>query len=271
MMRWALGVEYDGAPYSGWQAQHHAPSVQAELERALSRVADHPVSVVAAGRTDAGVHALGQVVHFDSPAHRPPHSWVLGCNTQLPDTISVRWAQLVGTDFHARYTATARSYKYVLFNQRARSAVYAARSAWWSYALNAQAMHEAAQQLLGENDFSSFQAAECQSRTPMRRLDAISVQQSGSFVTVSVTANAFVHHMVRNIVGTLLQVGQGKQPPAWVGEVLAARDRNAAGMTAPAAGLYLAHVSYPDEFEIPRSDGIDALPGAGWPGPVNTI
>ena len=262
MMRWAVGIEYDGAPYSGWQFQPHAPSVQAELERALSGVANHPVSVVAAGRTDAGVHALGQVVHFDSPAPRQPHGWVLGCNTVMPDTVSVRWAQLVSDEFHARYSATARSYRYVIFNQRARSAVFAARSAWWSYALDAEAMHSAAQHLLGERDFSSFRAAECQSRTPMRRMDAITVRRRGSFVTVDVTANAFVHHMVRNIVGTLLQVGQGKHDPDWVAEVLAARDRSAGGMTAPAAGLYLAHVSYPDEFEIPSSDGIDALPGA---------
>lgn len=262
MMRWALGIEYDGAPYSGWQAQPHAPSVQAELEGALSAVADHPVNVVAAGRTDTGVHSLGQVVHFDSPAQRQPHGWVLGCNTTLPDTVSVRWAQLVSEDFHARYSAIARSYRYVIFNQRARSAVFAARSAWWSYALNADAMHTAAQCLLGEQDFSSFRAAECQSRTPMRRLDAIAVRRNGSFVVVDVTANAFVHHMVRNIVGSLLQVGQGKRPSEWMAELLAARDRNRAGMTAPAAGLYLAHVSYPDGFEIPRSDGIDALPGA---------
>ena len=261
-MRWALGIEYDGAPFSGWQAQHHAPSVQAELERVLSKVADHPIAVTAAGRTDAGVHALNQVVHFDTPALRQAHGWVLGSNTALPDAVSVRWAQPVSHDFHARYSALARSYRYVIFNQRARSAVFAARSAWWSYALDAEAMHEAAQHLLGELDFSSFRAAECQSRTPMRRMDAISVARRGSFVTVDVTANAFVHHMVRNIVGTLLQVGQGKQPPDWVADVLAARDRNRAGMTAPAAGLYLAHVSYPDEFEIPRSDGIDALPGA---------
>lgn len=261
-MRWALGVEYDGAAYSGWQAQHHAPSVQAELERALSGVANHPVNVIAAGRTDAGVHALNQVVHFDTPSLRPAHGWVLGCNSTLPETISVRWAQPVGDTFHARYSAAARSYRYVIFNQRSRSAVFAARSTWWSYALDAAAMHVAAQHLLGEQDFSSFRAAECQSRTPMRRIDAISVARNGSFVTVDVTANAFVHHMVRNIVGTLLLVGQGKQRADWVAEVLAARDRNTAGMTAPAAGLYLAHVSYPDEFEIPRSDGIDALPGA---------
>lgn len=261
--RWAIGVEYDGAPFSGWQAQHHAPSVQAEVERALSRVANHPVAVTAAGRTDAGVHALGQVVHFDTAALRPDFGWVLGCNTGLPGSISLRWARPVSGDFHARHSATARSYRYVIFNRRARSAVFAARSAWWSYALDADAMHAAAQHLLGEQDFSSFRAAECQSRTPMRRLDAVSVRRSGSFVIVDVTANAFVHHMVRNIVGTLFQVGQGKRPVDWVAEVLAARDRNAGGMTAPAAGLYLAHVSYPDEFEIPRSDGIDALPGAG--------
>lgn len=261
-MRWAVGVEYDGAPYAGWQAQPHAPSVQAELERALSGVANHGVQVHAAGRTDAGVHALGQVVHFDSPATRKPYAWVLGCNTTLPGSISVRWAQLVSADFHARYSARARSYRYVIFNARARSAVFAPRSAWWSYALDADAMHTAAQHLLGEQDFSSFRAAECQSRTPMRRMDAISVRRNGSFVVVDITANAFVHHMVRNIVGSLFQVGQGKRSADWMAELLAARDRKVAGMTAPAAGLYLTHVSYPDDFEIPRSDGIDALPGA---------
>lgn len=251
MARIAIGIEYDGTSYSGWQQQSHCRSVQQELQQALSRVADHPVDLTAAGRTDAGVHALEMVAHFDSAADRPLQAWVLGGNAQCAPDIAVLWAHAVPGDFHARHSALARTYRYRILNRRMRPALDRARVCWVRHPLDAGRMHAAAQALVGEHDFSSFRAAECQSPTPLRRLDAVAVSRDGDTVDIVVTANAFLHHMVRNIAGTLLAVGRGDRPAEWVGAVLAARDRTVAGVTAPPQGLYFAAAAYPPGFGLP--------------------
>lgn len=253
MTRWAAAVEYLGTPYSGWQSQPHAPSVQAALETALSRVADHTVETVAAGRTDAGVHGFNQVIHFDSSSERTPYAWLLGTNTNLPEDVALRWVQPIASDFHARFSARSRSYRYVIHNARFRSALLFGRAAWVAWSLDADAMHRAAQALLGENDFSAFRDAECQSRTPMRNVHSIGVRRQGSFVVLDIRANAFLHHMVRNIAGSLIEVGGGRRPEAWITEVLASRQRTRAGMNAPACGLYFVDAEYPSQFAIPEA------------------
>jgi tRNA pseudouridine38-40 synthase len=250
--RIALGVEYVGSGFVGWQANSGLRSLQGELEGALSKVADHAVNVVAAGRTDAGVHAFQQVVHFDSQATRSEYAWLLGTNTNLPPDVCLRWVRPVPDEFHARYAALSRAYRYVIHNERARSALLYQRAGWWPQPLDAQAMHAAAQSLIGERDFSAFRDSQCQSPTPMRNMHSIRVARSGEFVVIDVRANAFLHHMVRNIAGTLVEVGLGKQPPRWVAEVLASRSRIHAGMTAAAAGLYFAGPQYPAEFALPE-------------------
>lgn len=256
MNRVAVRVEYDGSAYAGWQRQPHAPSVQAEVEEALSRVADKPVDVVCSGRTDAGVHALGQVIHFDTPATRPDHAWVFGANSHLPPDISLRWARPVAGDFHARYTAMAREYRYLILDHPARSALFARRAAHSRHRLDAAAMHAAAQALLGERDFSAFRAAGCQSNTPMRRLERIAVERHGDLLVVDIRANAFVHHMVRNIVGSLQLVGRGLEAPEWIGELLASRDRRLGGATAPAHGLYFLRAVYPEKYGLPPNEPV---------------
>jgi tRNA pseudouridine38-40 synthase len=258
-MRLAIGVEYVGTRYAGWQRQPYAPSVQAEVERALAAIAAHPVAVTCAGRTDTGVHALGQVVHFDTESLRPMRGWTLGANTELPPDVAVQWVAPVPDDFHARYSATARTYRYLIVNRATRAPLFRGR-AWCVYApLDAERMHAAAQALVGEHDFSAFRAAECQSRVPIRRLQRLEVRRAGEQLTVEVTANAFLHHMVRNLVGTLVEVGDGSQPVEWVAETLASRDRRLAGPTAPPDGLYFARVEYPARFGLPSG------PGAGDP------
>lgn len=261
--RIAACVEYDGTAYKGWQTQPHAPSVQDRVERALSRVADHPVHVVCSGRTDAGVHSLGQVIHFDTTAERPDHAWTFGANTHLPADISLRWCRPVPADFHARYSALAREYRYLILDHPARSALFADRAAHSRHRLDETVMHAAAQKLLGEHDFSAFRAADCQSNTPMRRVERIEVRRHGDLVAVEVRANAFVHHMVRNIVGSLRLVGRGLQPPDWIDELLASRDRRRAGATAPAHGLYFLRVTYPEEYGLsslpPPAPGVPAV------------
>lgn len=252
-MRLALGIEYDGSGWSGWQHQPHAPGVQWAVERALARVADHPVSVVCAGRTDAGVHATAQVIHFDTPAQRPLHAWVLGGNSHLPEGVSILWARPVGDDFSARFRATARSYRYVILNRPVRPALWARRVTWWRRPLALAPMQDAARHLLGEHDFSAFRAIGCQARHPRRIVHHLTLQRQGDLIYLDVRANAFLHHMVRNIAGTLLRVGQGEAGPDWVGEVLAGRDRRRAGITAPAAGLYLTGVEYPACHGLPAS------------------
>jgi len=253
MTRLAMGIEYDGSRYHGWQTQRDADSVQARLEAALSRVADHPVETVCAGRTDRGVHAMQQVVHFDSSARRDLRGWQLGTVQNLPDDITVLWAREMPDDFHARYGATARQYRYVILNRLTRPAVQHGRVTWWHRPLDAARMQVAASALVGEHDFSSFRGKDCQARSPWRCIEAIRVSRRDAYVYVDVRANAFLHHMVRNIVGALLEVGQARQPIGWVAEVLNARDRDAAGITAPAEGLYLVNVRYPSEYGLALS------------------
>lgn len=254
--RWAAGVEYDGSGFSGWQSQKDAPSVQAEIERALSLVADHPVTVVAAGRTDAGVHALQQVIHFDSTALRAERAWLLGTNRHLPPTVALRWVQPVALTFHARFSAQARRYRYVIYNSRTRSALGHRRVCWETRPLDESAMHRAGQALLGEHDFSAFRDSQCQAPTPIRTVHALSVVRHGEQIVLDITANAFLHHMVRNIAGTLMEVGLGLQAESWVGDVLRAGLRTQAGMTADAGGLYFLGPQYPAPFSIPPPPAI---------------
>ena len=252
-MRVALGIEYDGTSYNGWQRQKNGIGVQQRLEEALASVADEPIEVVCAGRTDTGVHASGQVIHFDTSADRSDRGWLLGVNTNLPPDISVSWVRHVHDDFHARFSATGRSYRYLILNRLQRSALHRERAWWVHQPLDEEKMHEAAQQLLGEHDFSAFRAAGCQAKTAMRELTSISVERDGDWIVVNVSANAFLMHMVRNITGTLATIGQGEQPPAWILEVLESRDRTLGGVTAPPHGLTLVAVDYPQEFGIPAA------------------
>lgn len=264
MPRIAMGLEYDGSSFAGWQAQAHASGIQSAVESALSFVAANPVTVICAGRTDAGVHAMMQVVHFDTDAQRTERAWVMGANTNLPDSISALWAREVAMDFHARYEAITRSYRYVILNRTPRPALLRERVCWIREPLDADLMHSAAQCLVGEHDFTSFRAAECQSPTPVRRLKRIQVTRSNEYVVVDVTANAFLHHMVRNIAGVLLAVGRGRQPVDWPATLLRLRDRTQGGITAPAGGLYLFGVAYPQQFAIPSAPHCSVWP----PGPV---
>jgi len=252
--RVALGIEYHGGAYAGWQAQRSPvlPTVQEALEAALSRVADHPVFTVCAGRTDAGVHASAQVVHFDTRAERPLRAWVMGVNSLLPADVAVQWAREVGPDFHARFSARYRRYRYLVLTRAQRSALAAGSACLERRPLDASRMHEAAQCLLGERDFSAFRGAGCQSRTPMRRLDRVGVNRAGDVLSIEVEANAFLLHMVRNIAGSLLTIGTGDRPPQWLAEVMESRDRTRAAATAPAQGLYLVDVGYDAHWGLPR-------------------
>ena len=253
-MRVAVGVQYDGSGFQGWQAQRPGVrTVQTVLEQALARVADQPVRLVCAGRTDAGVHGVGQVAHFDTTAVRSARSWVLGGNTHLPLDVSLIWARDVAEDFHARFSALARRYRYLILNQSYRSALWRGRAAWHYRLLDAERMHAAGQALVGEHDFSSFRAAECQARHPIREIRELTVQRRGDGVVLEVEANAFLHHMVRNIAGVLMAIGAGDRPVEWVREVLERRDRTQAGVTAPAEGLYLLAVRYPERFDVPTA------------------
>ncbi|HKQ11821.1 MAG TPA: tRNA pseudouridine(38-40) synthase TruA [Steroidobacteraceae bacterium] len=247
----ALGLEYDGSVFSGWQSQAHALGVQSVVEAALTSVADHSVEVTAAGRTDAGVHASMQVVHFDTQAARTERGWVLGATTNLPAQVSALWAREVPEAFHARYSAIARTYRYVILNRIPRPALAADRVCWVRDPLDADRMRTAAAHLLGEHDFTSFRAAECQARTPMRQLHEIAVVRTGEHITLTVRANAFLHHMVRNIAGVLIAIGSGERPTDWAAEVLAARDRTKGGVTAPPGGLYLAGIRYTPSLGLP--------------------
>lgn len=258
--RYALGIEYDGSEFSGWQRlnkrgapeRRHEPTVQAAVEEALSFVAGGTVDVVCAGRTDAGVHASAQVVHFDGPAGREPRAWVLGASSRLPPSVCVRWCVPVADDFHARFSARARRYRYSILNRPVRPALQRQYLSWERRPLDAGAMHRAAQALLGEHDFSAFRTVHCQAPHPRRHLHDIRVTRDGEVVAVEVQANAFLHHMVRNIVGSLLLVGRGEQPESWTGELLAGRDRTMAGPTAPSAGLVFLGPRYPAQWGLPR-------------------
>lgn len=251
-MRIAIGIEYDGSPFKGWQRQRHAvDTVQAAVELALTRVAAHPVRVVCAGRTDTGVHAVGQVVHFDTDAVREARNWVLGTNVNLPPTVSTSWAKQVDNDFHARFSAESRSYRYLILNRSTRSSLLAARATWVHRPLDAERMHEAGQALLGTHDFSSYRAMACQAKSPVRTLHRLQVKRIGEVIELHVYANAFLHHMIRNIAGVLIAIGRGERDPGWAAEVLKLRDRTLGGVTAPPDGLYFERVWYPDRFAIP--------------------
>jgi tRNA pseudouridine38-40 synthase len=253
LTRIALGISYNGASFHGWQYQSvNLATVQDAVQDALSRVANHSVTVTCAGRTDTGVHATCQVVHFDTHAAREPGAWVFGGNANLPDSISINWAREVPVHFDARHSAVSRRYLYILVNNNIRSGLMPQMLTREHRPLNAALMHESAQALLGENDFSSFRAANCQSRTAMRNVQQVRVKRSGELIVVDIAANAFLHHMVRNIVGVLLDIGAGEKPVAWTGELLALRDRSRAGRTAPPNGLYLVQVDYPDYEQLPE-------------------
>jgi tRNA pseudouridine38-40 synthase len=250
-MRIALGIEYDGTDFHGWQRLSHGPTVQGAVESALSGIAAAPVQVTCAGRTDAGVHACGQVIHFDSPVERTMRGWTLGTNSRLPSSVAVRWAREVREDFHARFSARARRYRYTILNRSARPALESRYVCWERQPLDVAAMHAAAQHLIGEQDFSAFRTVACQARSPMRCVQAISVARAGDRVVLDIQANAFLHHMVRNIAGSLRVVGRGEQPPEWIAQLLAGRDRSVAGPTSAAQGLVFLGPLYPAEFGLP--------------------
>jgi tRNA pseudouridine38-40 synthase len=250
-MRIAAGIEYRGTGYAGWQRQDHAESIQGHVERALSNVADHPIQVQCAGRTDAGVHALQQVVHFDSDAPRDERAWVLGTKTWLPDAISLLWTRAVPGDFHARFSALGRGYHYVILNRDSRPGLWQGLISWECRALDAGRMMAAAPALLGRHDFTSYRGQGCQAKTAWRELRRLDVHRHGDLIVLHVEANAFLHHMVRNIAGVLIAIGLGTRPVSWAAEVLAARDRTAGGITAAADGLYLTAVNYGAGFGIP--------------------
>lgn len=250
-MRLALGIEYDGAGYNGWQRQHVGLGVQQVLEGCVSQVANETVTLTCAGRTDTGVHASGQVAHFDTGSIRDMHGWLLGINSALPDDISVRWVREVPPEFHARFDAIDRRYRYRILNRLERSALERHRCWWVHQAIDAQAMHAAAQTLLGEHDFSAFRAAGCQAKSPHRELRTLRVHRTGDWVDLEIVANAFLQHMVRNITGTLVAIGLGQRPVTWAADVLASCDRRKGGVTAPPQGLTLTGVRYPEHVGLP--------------------
>tara|TARA_R110000822_G_scaffold159476_19_gene299370 strand:- start:2437 stop:3273 length:837 start_codon:yes stop_codon:yes gene_type:complete len=250
--RIAAAVEYDGSSFCGWQRQTHSPSVQAEIEAALTTVANHPITVSCAGRTDTGVHGTNQIIHFDTAAERGSRNWLLGANANLPFGIRVHWVEEKSAQFHARFSATARTYRYLIANQSQRPAIFHHGLTWEKKPLNETLMNLAARQLLGERDFSSFRAAGCQSRSPNRNVHKVDVWRQGELVIVEIVANAFLHHMVRNIAGSLISIGCGERSVDWLGTLLQKRDRTQAPATAPANGLYLVQVNYPDHFNMPE-------------------
>jgi tRNA pseudouridine38-40 synthase len=258
-MRIALGVEYDGRSFNGWQSQPDGRAVQDALQRALSQVACEPVSVIAAGRTDTGVHALEQVVHFDTEATRPLTAWVRGANALLPESVAVRWAHAVPDEFHARFSAHGRSYRYLLVNRSTRPAIQAGKAGWFHAPLDVAAMQAAAQYLVGEYDFSAFRAAECQAKSPVKHLRQLDIRREGDMIVFDLAANAFLHHMVRNIVGCLVYVGKGKHPPEWMRKILESRNRKLAAPTFAPDGLYLRRISYEAKWGLPQQPDSDSL------------
>lgn len=252
-MRIALGISYQGTHYHGWQAQPQLVTIQSTLEAAIARIANHPVELSCAGRTDKGVHALGQVGHFDTVSHREKRGWLLGINTYLPQDIRVDWVEEVEEAFHARFSALFRRYRYIIRNHPAPSALWNQYTTHYYRPLDEQRMQEATMYLIGEHDFSAFRASSCQSKTPIRKITELRVSRQAHRVTIDITANAFLHHMVRNIAAVLMLIGSGKQPPKWAEEVLRTCDRSQAGITAAPNGLYLCEVGYPNPFRLPSS------------------
>ena len=251
-MRVALGVEYDGSAYHGWQIQgHDAKTVQQELEGALSKIAAQKIRVICAGRTDTGVHATAQVIHFDTQEPRNERAWVLGTNTQLSEHVRVRWAKFVSSDFHARFSATGRRYRYVIDNRVVRPAIMSSLLSWQCQPLDVEKMQIAAKSLVGEHDFTSYRTVHCQAKSPVKTVHGIELERRGELVIIDIHANAFLHHMVRNIVGALLLVGNGRKAVGWIAQLLQQRDRTQGADTAPADGLYLMDVEYPRHFELP--------------------
>jgi len=261
MPRLALGLAYDGSSWQGWQTQPHRQTVQDTLEAALGRFAgiDGRVSTICAGRTDTGVHAAMQVVHLDTNLQRRDESWVRGVNAFLPPSIAVQWAQPVPDDFHARFAARSRTYHYLLWRGRVRPPLWAGRAGWCFQPLDLDAMRQAAAALLGEHDFSSFRSSQCQARHPVRTLHRLDIEERGPFLVFTLRANAFLHHMVRNLIGALLHIGQGRQPAHWMPALLAARDRRLAAPTFAPDGLYLSAIEYPAEFQLNETDGSSQL------------
>jgi tRNA pseudouridine38-40 synthase len=259
-VRIALGVEYDGSHFHGWQTQKSGVrTVQEAVEKALSSVANHAVHVSAAGRTDTGVHAHQQVIHFDTRAQRPPHGWVMGANIKLPADASILWAKVVPQDFHARFSARARTYQYFILNRRSRPAILAQRATWVHRPLEASKMHEAGQVLVGKCDFTSYRTVHCQAKSPVRTLHSLRVSRQGDFVVIEVHADGFLHHMVRNIAGVLIAVGAGERPGSWVGDVLQHKDRRRGGMTASADGLYFHNAHYDEKYGLPLVNDQSAM------------
>ena len=260
-MRVALGVSYDGHPYDGWQSQPSGRTVQDQLEKALSRFADQRIATLCAGRTDAGVHGLMQVVHFDTTAERTPHAWVRGSNSLLPRDIAVQWAQIVPAEFHCRASANSRRYAYLLLESPVRPSIDTHRAGWVFQPLNLALMQQSLPHLLGEHDFTSLRASACQALSPVKNLMRLEISRRGAYWRFEFEANAFLHHMIRNIMGSLLVVGQGQQQPAWIAEVLAARDRDAASPTFSPDGLYFAGPVYEDKWGLPQgAPAYDWLP-----------
>jgi tRNA pseudouridine38-40 synthase len=252
-MKIALGIEYAGCHYYGWQKQDITPTVQEVLETALSEVADEEIKVICAGRTDTGVHALQQVVHFETSSKREQKAWLLGTNSKLPNDVAVTWALNIDNDFHARFSAEARTYQYLILNRRARPAIFNGLVTWQHEELDFEKMKQAAQCLIGEHDFSSFRAVACQANTPIRTIHKLDINQLDDWFIITICANAFLHHMVRNIAGVLMAIGKGNEEILWAEQVLAAKDRTAGGITAKPDGLYLVDIKYPEKYKIPSS------------------
>lgn len=260
MPRIVLGIEYDGSAFFGWQSQTGRRTVQSELETALSKIADEPITVICAGRTDAGVHAFEQVVHFDTRAERSMYGWMMGGNTQLPGDVRIIWAKHAVDGFHARYSAIARFYRYIILNRPMKSALRRKQVTWCYQPLDAERMHEAGQYLIGDHDFSSFRAQGCQSKSPHRIMHFIDVYREHEQVIIDISANAFLHHMVRNIAGVLIEIGTGKRQCDWTERLLHVKDRDQGGVTAPPDGLYLGGVYYPEHYGIAKHPVFDKLP-----------
>ncbi len=255
-MKIALGIEYAGCHYFGWQRQDISPTVQEVLETALSEIANEKIKVVCAGRTDTGVHAIQQVVHFETKVQREKQAWQLGTNAKLPNDIVVTWVLYVDDEFHARFSAEARTYQYLILNRRVRPAIYNGLVTWELQKLDLERMKQASQYLIGEHDFTSYRAAACQAKSPLRTIHEFQINKSGDWFLITICANAFLQHMVRNIAGVLMAIGQGKKEVKWAAEVLAAKYRKAGGMTASPHGLYLVDIKYPEKYIIPTPDNL---------------